>query len=556
MTTEVDPRTSARGRGHLAFWTIPGAVLFTLAYTSGRFLTTEFGIAVWWPAAGVGVWWVLRATRRRRIAVLTLVFALTVSAGVLAGRPPFVTLVYSTLAVFEAGAFAALLPQPFRLRTNKDAARFIVVTIAVALVFGVVVAASIVALGDVEVVATATIIAASHASAVLLIAPFAVLPARDGRRAGVLESLVQVILVAGAIVLAFRPGASLPLGFLVFAVLVWATLRFSPGLAYLESLLVSLSVLVLTVLGYGSFAESGLPPAGLAVTTATFLFTVGGFTVTVVTAAHEHESAARALVQSADVTAAADRAKSRALLQQYELDRQREDLVATVSHELRTPVTSIAGYALLLAEQNLPGTPHTWVDAIARNSSRLSMILDDILSISPQGALGAPAPSTLSVADLMTDALTVHRSAAQARQIVFAVDAPDAATVFADRKDALRALRNLVSNAVKFAPPATTVTITAVPSEAHIAITLSNSGPALAPEALARAFDPFYRDAEATAMSAAGTGLGLPIARLLAQRNGGDITLTSTPGRGVSATLTLPSTAPKSAPRPLTPEGT
>ncbi|MEU2204802.1 ATP-binding protein [Microbacterium oleivorans] len=112
--------------------------------------------------------------------------------------------------------------------------------------------------------------------------------------------------------------------------------------------------------------------------------------------------------------------------------------------------------------------------------------------------------------------------------------------VTAVESDARRALWSLVANAVTFAE-AGTVEVSARRAGDDVTIVVSDDGPGMSPTTLANAFQRFFRGPEAEGRTASGIGLGLATARDLARRNDGDITLTSTPGEGVVATLRLPS---------------
>jgi signal transduction histidine kinase len=223
----------------------------------------------------------------------------------------------------------------------------------------------------------------------------------------------------------------------------------------------------------------------------------------------------------------------------YDLERQRQDFLSTTSHELRTPVTIIAGYSELLAESELPVEAATWVDAIHRNTNRLATMLDDLLAFSRTQA-EQPRPVEVAASELVSTAIARHIDAATARALALTVAPITDLMVIADRDDAARALGNLISNAVKFTPDEGSIHIETARVADDVMITVGDTGPGIGPDGLVQAFDPFYRGAQSEVRAMAGTGLGLPIARMLARRNGGEVMLVSLPGLGTKATLLLP----------------
>lgn len=244
-----------------------------------------------------------------------------------------------------------------------------------------------------------------------------------------------------------------------------------------------------------------------------------------------------ATIRAAQAHHDAERERAAAHSTLVDLERQRDDFVATTSHELRTPVTSIAGYAELLSESAaLSSAERSWVQIIIRNTARLTTLVEDLLTL---GRSGIPAASLepLSLRGLAGEVLDVERPMADARRIrlVLAVDQDAVAHCAAD--DAARALGNLISNAVKFTPPGGTVRVATAEHDGRIALAVSDTGPGMPAESLAQAFDRFYRGHDAVQANTPGTGLGLAIARQLAERNGGTVRLECPPSGGLVAVL-------------------
>ncbi len=127
-------------------------------------------------------------------------------------------------------------------------------------------------------------------------------------------------------------------------------------------------------------------------------------------------------------------------------------------------------------------------------------------------------------------------------RITFDVDVPpDLPPVYVDRTLVTRALTNLVENALHAMPGRGTLTVIARPDNGAVRIRVSDTGAGMDPEALARAFEPYF------STKATGTGLGLPIAKRNVEINGGTISVVSERDRGTTVELTLPVSVPEAA---------
>ena len=542
-----------RRRGALVL--VCGAILiFALTLGGAAFRIPGLALSPWWPASGAAACMVVRTAPRRRAAALALIFAATALGSLLVVGPTVETFLFAGLNTLEAGLFVWLFegvraetraarPAPPRLRTTADALRFLmaaaVATVGVALALGVMTALS----GTADPLVRGAMTAASHFSAIVLITPLALLPdhtRRHARRVDLRPELIAQIAITAAVVAAFfSPFFALPLSFLLFLPLIWAALRFSPIVAHLEAVTTATAVVVATDLGWGAFARSSTAGPSLAISVVVFLSALGVVTVLTTTERTEARGHASAAVDAADARAEAARATAATLQMRYDLDRQRQDFLSTTSHELRTPVTIISGYSEILAERDLPADATAWAEAIGRNAGRLSRMLDDLLAFSSAQA-EPPAPTTFTAAQLVDIAVTEQTAPAWRRDLTMTMLVPAHLTVHADHADAVRALGCLISNALKFSPDGERVRIDAREVGADIMISVTDNGPGLPPAELDQAFEPFYRGADAEALALPGTGLGLAIARMLARRNGGDVTLVSPATRGARATLVLP----------------
>lgn len=520
----------------VAFWTLGPLAVFLLALIGVGLQATGVPIAFWWPAAGVALAFALRAAPHRLWAVTLLVFVLTASANAIAGRPAEIAVLYALFNTLEIVVVVGLVTRSgerHRLDSLGRATQFTVAVIAGAIVAGVGIAGTSALFGRGEFFPASIIAFASHSSAMMLIGSLVVLPVDRVRRVRPAEIAAHVVAVSAAVFLSFGPPGYTHLSFVVFAILAAGCLRFPMRIAAWFSLLTSIAVLVLVRTAGGTARIGAVDSAETAVTLVVFMSALGIFTVLVAAARHESLSNAALALQAAEEVAAAERVRAAAIAQQLDLERQREDFVTATSHELRTPVTNVLGYADLLEESSLAPDQRAWVDAIRRGAVRLRGLVDDLTS----AGIGGDR-DRLSVDALVADICGAHHADALARHTTLD-STPSGLHVLAAEADARRALWGLVSNAVTFAEGGT-VSVDAYRIGDDVAIVVADDGPGMSPETLASAFERFYRGREAEGRTASGLGLGLANARDLARRNGGDVTLTSTPGHGVVATLRLP----------------
>ncbi|UYZ61861.1 ATP-binding protein [Hymenobacter weizhouensis] len=244
--------------------------------------------------------------------------------------------------------------------------------------------------------------------------------------------------------------------------------------------------------------------------------------------------------------AANNRALQEATHELRQLAASKDRLYAIVAHDLRGPVTSFAGVTELIDfylqrgdEQGLRRLP-----ALVRQSAhQLNHLLDNLLSwaVSQTGEL-AFQPERLPVGALFDEVTALYASAAEAKQLTLhaATTAPDLA-VWADPHMTRTILRNLVGNALKATPAGGTIQLSAALTATSTGVQLhvTDTGPGMLPEQVAA----LLSTDGPTSLSYAprsGTGLGLPLCRAFARRQGGSLSISSTPGHGTTVSVTLP----------------
>lgn len=238
---------------------------------------------------------------------------------------------------------------------------------------------------------------------------------------------------------------------------------------------------------------------------------------------------------------AAERVRLVADAEQAEASRQAEalraSLLAGLSHDLRTPLTTIKAIASRLRGR-LPEAA-----AIEREADRLDRLAGDLVDLSRLNAGAVPIRAEVNAAaDLVGAAVQRARDAHAAdrlRVVPFDADGSPPVLAMFDFVHALRALSNLVENALKYSPPDSVVDLSVVRDEQTVSFSVADRGPGIAAHEAELVFDAFYR-APGAPMDTGGAGLGLAIARRLAREQDGDVTVTGRPGGGSVFTLTLP----------------
>ena len=243
---------------------------------------------------------------------------------------------------------------------------------------------------------------------------------------------------------------------------------------------------------------------------------------------------------------AALRTERRAVAHLTEVDKSKDAFVSSVSHELRTPITNIVGYLELLLDGAYGDTTPPQHQALARidgNSQRLLELIDDLLTLSSVESLDVELdPEPVDLRSVVRRAAGGVRGEASQRGQQVDVQVPDGPVVVLGDEDHLeRMVANLATNAVKFTPLGGRITLRVrqdAPGQGH-AIEVEDTGVGIPDEEQALLFNRFYRCSYAETEAIKGSGLGLSIARSIAQRHGARIGATSTPGVGSVFTVSF-----------------
>ena len=222
-----------------------------------------------------------------------------------------------------------------------------------------------------------------------------------------------------------------------------------------------------------------------------------------------------------------------------EADRLKDALIASVSHDLRTPLTTIKALAHALRDLG-----DERPEIIEQEADRLNRFVGELLDLSRLSA-GAVRLTieVVPVDELVTAAVQQVEGALRGRRLAVSLG-PDSPLLVArfDLVHAARVVVNLIENALKYAPPDSPIDLSVGRRGPWVDVVVADRGPGVAPEERERIFEPLYRPAGAPT-DAGSAGLGLAIARQLAEAQGGSLSYAPRLGGGSVFTLSLPAAA-------------
>jgi signal transduction histidine kinase len=247
---------------------------------------------------------------------------------------------------------------------------------------------------------------------------------------------------------------------------------------------------------------------------------------------------------------AAESKMEQARLQAELANRAKGDFLANMSHELRTPLNAIIGFSEVLATEILGPVADQrqleYIKDIHSSGLLLLSIINDVLDMSKieAGKLEL-AKELVAVQPVITEAIRMVSERARSRKVRLVSALPSGeVAVWGDERAIKQIMLNLLSNAVKFSHEGGRVNIrvTAIGSESLV-LEVEDFGIGMSVEEIERALQPFGQAKAATTRTHGGTGLGLPIAKGLAEAHGGTLVIDSRPEKGTLVRVVLPTSA-------------
>ena len=250
------------------------------------------------------------------------------------------------------------------------------------------------------------------------------------------------------------------------------------------------------------------------------------------------EDISHRIILEANLSSALDKAES--------ANRAKSEFLAMMSHELRTPLNGILGFTAILSETSLDADQKGFVRTVHDSGEHLLGIVNDILDFSSiENATLKLESAPVPVSDLVEAAGNMVRKTAANKGLEYRCEiAPGVPEhLLGDQRRILQILINLLGNAVKFTSEGSVILRVSPASDAGrpaLDFSIEDSGPGIPPGMIALLFQPFVQGDSSLRRRFEGTGLGLAISQRLARAMGGNVTVSSTPGKGSTFTLRLP----------------
>ncbi|MEP6858554.1 MAG: MASE1 domain-containing protein [Gemmatimonadales bacterium] len=519
------------------------AAVYVVAARAGLMMDAVGGFATLvWPPSGLALAALLIFGRRLWPGILIGAFA----ANLLTGAPILVALGISAGNSLEAVLAVYALRRIPGFEPSLERVVDVIGLIVFAAVLSTLVAATI----GVTSLYFGGIVSSSHFAETwrawwlgdligdLLVAPVLLVWAKPPRKLGNLTRVLEVaalgISVIAASVLIF--GAPLGSGtrtlaqaYMFFPLLIWAALRFGQRGAASTAFVVSAIAVAGTAMGSGPFVGPVLHES---------LFALQAFMGV---------AAATFLVMGASISAhrRTETQVRLAYARAAEANAAKSEFLAVMSHELRTPLNAISGYVDLMAlgvDGPLTDKQQASLARVQLNERHLLSLIDDVLDFAriEAGRLKVEIETVL-VHDVLATLEALIRPELLREELNFSCEkCDDALSVRADPEKLQQVLLNYLANAMKFTAPGGRIRVGADDRGQLVRIWVSDTGIGIASDQISHVFEPFFQVEQGPTRRYPGIGLGLAIARDLAQAMGGEVRLESTVGVGTTASVLLP----------------
>ena len=242
-----------------------------------------------------------------------------------------------------------------------------------------------------------------------------------------------------------------------------------------------------------------------------------------------------------------------------EMNRRKDEFLATLAHELRNPLAPLRNVAALMQQQQAGDRRSRWIsDVIERQVRHMARLVDDLLDLARVNrGLVSLRCEAVELRALVEQALELVRPLAEERGQRLDVALPlEPVALEVDRVRITQVFANILHNAVKYTPEGGWIRVSARTEGPHVMFTVRDSGRGIAAELLPQIFDVFVQGDRTLARSEGGLGLGLPLVKKLVELHHGSVSASSPgPGQGSELTVTLPlagqAVAADAAPAPV-----
>jgi heavy metal sensor kinase len=230
-------------------------------------------------------------------------------------------------------------------------------------------------------------------------------------------------------------------------------------------------------------------------------------------------------------------------------NRQRQ-FTADASHELRTPLAIMQAEATLaLSKERAPDDYRKSLETISQESDYMSSVIGKLLFLARSDAGKEQLTfEDVELKGLITGLASNIEALAQDKGIKFAVDAHEELMVSGDKVKLRQLFINILENAVRYTPTAGHISVSLVKQESNAVVSISDTGIGIPPEHLPHIFERFYRVDKARARTDGGVGLGLAIAKIIAESHKGTIGVESEVGKGTTFRISIPVKSPETTP--------
>ncbi|HPF93777.1 MAG TPA: HAMP domain-containing sensor histidine kinase, partial [Tenuifilaceae bacterium] len=226
-----------------------------------------------------------------------------------------------------------------------------------------------------------------------------------------------------------------------------------------------------------------------------------------------------------------------------EANALKDQLFSIISHDLRSPISSISQLIDLYTEQKDEidsDTSNSILNTLQNTSKETYKLLENLLEWASSQRTSSYKPNALNLAPVISQIVSLSQGAAEAKQISILNDYANEIPVFVDEEMLKTAIRNLLSNSIKFTPTSGTISITSAFNGSNVEISVTDSGVGIPESKIAKLFDNSTSFTTPGTNNEKGTGPGLKLVKKFIEKNGGSIRVESLEGQGTTFTISLP----------------